>query len=281
MYAADPRTTIVPKEIEAGGTATVTMDFRAASALYVTSAEIILIFDQSDNVTQEAMNQMKAAAKEFIHHISVASTGAPSGTITNGSRVGLVGLSSMSDRALDLTHDVSRLNAGIDALQMKPGAPDYKQAFLEADQMLLTDDTVRHAVVLLTHSADGAAADADAMAEQIRAKGREFYCMGLLSDPERLNGWASTPAKDHVAYTDDPEKLSEVIYDIAAEAVLAGVLDGKLRQTLTPDFKIKGVVSVTDGHAEAAAESPHGEWPIPAPDPLQPPHDHRSQRQRP
>ena len=204
MYAADPETTVVPAEIEAGGTAAVTMGFRAASALYVTPAEIILIFDHSDNITQEVLDRLKAAAKEFIGHISEASTGAPSGTITNGSRVGLVGLSSVSDRALGLTHDVSILSAGIDALQLQSGTPDYKQAFLEADQMMLTDDTVRHAVVLLSHSADAAAADADAMAEQLRAKGREFYCMGLLSDPARLNGWASAPAKDHVAYTDDP-----------------------------------------------------------------------------
>ena len=254
MYVANPRTTIVPKEIEAGGTATVTMDFQAASALYVTPVEIILIFDQSDNVTQEVLNRMKAAAKEFINHISVASTGAPSGTITNGSRVGLVGLSGVSDRALGLTHDVSRLNAGIDALQLQSGVPDYKQAFLEADQMMLTDDTVRHAVVLLTHSADGAAADADAMAEKIKTRGREFYCMGLLPDPSRLNIWASTPAKDHVAYTDDPAKLSEIIYAIAAEAVLAGVLDGKLRQVLTQDFRLKNVVSVTDGQEEAPGD---------------------------
>ena len=146
-----------------------------------------------------------------------------------------------------MTTDADDLEAFVDAIQISSSPADYKAAFQKAESLFYPPNDRRRIVVLFSHSAETALADADPVVEQMKTQGTEFFCIGLLDDPAKLNLWASSEVKNHVSYTNSTAELNRVFREIAAEVVLAGVLDGKLTETVGPDFQIMDYDAPTDG----------------------------------
>ena len=241
MYIANPKTTINPTSLNCEGTTTMTLSFRAASALYDHPAEIILLLDCSAGITPEEMTAVKAATKQFIRDVAIATNTPDPTKIASQSSVGIVSFNGTAVQNMPLGFDVTTLSAAVDALQIGGGPANYKAAFETANQALEKQAGHRHIVVLFSHSAETALADADPVVAQMKAGGMEIFCMGLLDDPAKLNLWASPLAKNHVSYTAAADGLGQVFHEITAEVVLAGVLEGSLVETVSPDFKITAV----------------------------------------
>ena len=254
MYIANPKTTINPTSLDCDGTTTMTLSFRAASALYDHPAEIILLLDRSAGITPVEMAAVRTAAKQFIRDVAIATNTPDPAIIASNSSVGIVSFDDTAVQNMPLDFDVTALSAAVDALQIGGGPANYKAAFETADQAFEKQAGYRHIVVLFSHSAETALADADPVAAQMKAGGVEIFCVGLLDDPAKLNLWARPLAKNHVSYTTAADGLEQVFHEIAAEVVLAGVLEGSLVERVSHDFRITTVHEPAVGPVQLTGE---------------------------
>ena len=250
MYVANPTTEIIPNKIQCNGKATMNIKFRAASELYVNAAEIILMLDCSEGITNEELDKIKLASNTFITNLAKASIGIGESMITNGSRLGIMSFADKAIKDIGLTHDIAELKAAINKLEVKQTKANYKTAFETANLMLPKQGKIRSVVVLFSHSADIKEIESDPIVEEMKKKNVDIYCIGLNTDINKLNKWASSPIKDHVENVNNINDLDKAFYEITAEIVLSGVLDGKIVEKLNPDFKINRIISKTDGIAE-------------------------------
>ena len=249
MYIANPKTSIATTALDCHGTADVTFAFHAASALFNHPAEIILLLDRSAGITPEELTAVKTAAKQFIGDVARATLTADPGELGSQTSLGIASFSDTATKDVALEHNVDTLTAAVDGLQAAGGPANYKAGFEAAHQMFLKTKGHRYIVVLFSHSAEAALSDADPVVEQMKADGVEIFCMGLLKDPAKLRLWASDTPENHVSWTNAPGELNQVFREIAAEVVLAGVLDGVLELTVEPDFTITGYDAPSDGTA--------------------------------
>ena len=160
MYIANPKTSITPAVLDCTGTADITLGFQAGSAFYANPAEIILLIDRSAGISSAEMDAVKTAAKQFITDLSLATVPTP---IYIGSQSSLW-ISSFADTVITnkpMTSDVAPLQAAVDAIQISSSPADYKAAFEAAEALFLRQTDQRHIVVLFSHSAGTALADAD------------------------------------------------------------------------------------------------------------------------
>lgn len=247
MYIANPKTSITPTALDCNGAAAVTVGFEAASALHHHPAEIVLLLDRSAGITPESMAAVKTAAKQFIRDISIATTTPDPIFIGSPNVLWIADFADTVVTTLDTTTDVADLEAAVDAIQISSAPADYRAAFEKAQSLFFPQNDRRRIVVLFSHSAETAAADVDAVVEQMKTSGTEVFCIGLLADPTRLDLWANDAPRDHVSWTNSPTELDRAFREIAAEVVLAGVLDGELTEIAGPDFEITGYDAPTDG----------------------------------
>ena len=255
MYIANPTMSVYPTVLECGASADITVGFEAGSAFYHHPSQVVLLIDRSVGITEEEMTSVKAAAKQFIHDISVATTIEGANIITSQSTLWI---SSFADTVINnspLSYNVSELNAAVDAIKISNESANYKKAFESADKLFWKQTKDRRIVVLFSHSAQTALLDTDPVVKRMKSEGTKIFCVGLLDNPEKLNLWASDEAKDHVSYTASHKELNKAFHEIAAEVVLAGVIDGELTQTVNNDFKIIGYDEPTDGSVEIAGNN--------------------------
>ena len=236
MYIGNPKTTLTPEALECKGTASVTLSFEAASALQHHPAEIVLLLDRSAGITPEEMAAVKTAAKQFIRDISIATTAPDPIFIGSPTVLWLAGFADTVTATRETTTDVADLEAFVDAIQISSSPANYKAAFEKAQSLFYPPNDRRRIVVLFSHSAETALADADAAAERMKAQGAELFCIGLMDDPAKLNLWASGEAKNHVSWNPSSAGMNQAFREIAAEVVLAGLIDGELTEIAGPDF---------------------------------------------
>ena len=249
MPVSNPKKTVSSGALDCTGSTTVTLSFDAQPSLSADPADIVLIMDRSGSTNGAPMAAAKAAAKQLVKTVALASGSADGTTIENGSRLGLVSFADTATRDVELTGDVAAMNAGLSALASN-GFTNHVAAFQAAEEMMQTATAARKVMILFTDGNTTVGGSADATAEAIRQTGVEIYCIGLATDPTPLEVWASGPTATHVASTDQISQLALAFAEIAAEVVEAGALDMVLRETLNPDFKITAVGQPSRGTAD-------------------------------
>ena len=254
MPVSNPRKTVFPDAIDCGGTATVTLTFDASAAFSENPADIILLMDRSSSMTQDRLTAAKLAANQLIDTIAAAS-GSTGTAISGTSRMGIASFADVAVADVALTQDLAPLHDAIDDL-IRGGFTNHKSAFEIAQSMLDPQSANRQVVVMFTDGKTTVGGSADAAAEALKAAGAEVFCIGLATDPAPLLLWATDPASTHVVFTDDAADLDRLFHQVAAEIIESGVLDGVLKEQLSPDFKLVkvltpsvGTVSVTDSHS--------------------------------
>ena len=246
MSVSNPNKSITPAVMRCGGTAAVTLSFEAAPQLDTVPADIVLLMDHSTSMSGAAIVNAKKAANEFIRIVAKAS-GDPLGqNITNGSRLGLVGFGSDATEDAPLGVDVAALETAVNALTLA-GRTNHRAAFELAQTMLTGSTAARRVVVMFTDGRTTEGANPDVAAAALKQSGAEIFCIGLGTDVDPLNRWASDPDSIHVSSADDPAQLEKVFAQAAAEVVRAGALDAVLRETLTDDFKLVRVTDISHG----------------------------------
>ena len=246
MPVSNPKKTINTAALPCGGTAQVTLSFEAVPQLETVPADIVLLMDHSTSMSGAPLVNAKLAAKQFIEMVARAS-GDPLGqSITNGSRMGLVGFGADAAEEVPLSSDVADLEGAVDALTLA-GNTNHRAAFELADAMLTGSTADRQVVVMFTDGRTTAGGSPDVAAEAMKQSGIEIFCIGLGTDVTPLNRWVTDPDATHVSSTNDPAKLQEVFAQAAAEVVRAGAMDALLRETLTDEFKLGRILAVSHG----------------------------------
>ena len=249
MSVSNPQKSVFPTAIDCQGTAEVTICFDAAPELIATPADIVLIMDRSGSMGGAPMSEAKLAAKALVQTVAKASGSTDGSTLKNGTHMSLVTFSDVATRSMGLVTDVSLLTDDIDAMKAE-GDTNHHVGFTSADNVLRTSTLQRRIAIMFTDGNTPAGPDPQRIADRMKARGVELYCIGLLTDVEPLKRWASDPDSTHVAYTNDLAGLQRVFAEIAAEVVLAGVHDLNLVDVLHPDFRIDKVHAPSHGAAE-------------------------------
>ena len=238
MSVKNPQKTIDKTKLAPGETAAVTLSFEAEPGIISSPADMVLVLDRSNSLSGGTIFlRLQNAARDLIGTVAKAS-GSPDGSrIMNGSRLGLVSFSDDARKKSDLTTDTGALCAAVDSLH-PAGATNHVAAFELARQMLQDSTAERRIMILFTDGFTTIGDPPDAIAEVLKDTGIEIFCIGLMPYDTELRKWASAPPETHVASTNDSMQLDRVFAEIAGRVVLAGALDFRLEEVLTPGFRI-------------------------------------------
>ena len=240
MSISNPQKTVNPKSMDCKGTATVTISFDAMAELTVNPADIVLVMDKSGSMNQQRMIYAKQGAKELIDIVKEAGSDADEGKLGNGTRMAIVSFSSQATKMVPLTQDVEQLKTAIDSLN-SGGDTNHTLAFEAAEKILADKGPNRQIIIMFTDGATTQGGNPAPVTDRLKAQGVEIFCIGLVENPDYLTGWASDPVAEHVTYTDDYKKLSEIFKETASEVVLAGAQEVMIREEVSPDFQIVSV----------------------------------------
>ena len=238
MPVANPQKTVSVSSMHCGGTATVTLSFESAAGLACRCTDIVLMMDRSSSMTQERMTCAKAAACQFIDLVD--------GARNAGTRMGLVSFGNDAREDVALTSPFKALKPAVYRLT-GGGHTNHRAAFETAGYMLGGHGAARKIAVMFTDGESTCSGDPEPVAQTLKDKGVEIFCIGLATDPAPLKRWASSPCCTHVACAEDLADLERAFQKIAAEVILAGARDVVIREQLMPDFKILGVHTPSAG----------------------------------
>jgi len=173
--------TAAPPEIRLGETVTVTLKVEGSCPVKEQPADVILAIDHSSSMGRE--NKLQAAQSAAITFVNRMDP-----TLV---RIGLVSVSSVGDRIVDLTGDRNVLIQAIQNLQLERGTNIVDG--LESSRRALTGANaragVKKVIIFLTDGRHQAASrpisDLDAIIADVRAAGIESFAIGLGSDADK------------------------------------------------------------------------------------------------
>ena len=253
MSVLNPEKLITPEKLDCRGTASVTLRFSAAAGLEQDPMDLVLIMDRSYSMDLGKMGNAKRGAGALLNMVAEASSGDPAGDLGSGSRVGMVSFSSTATQDVQLTERRAPMRTAIASLRAG-GETNHTAAFQAAEKILGPKGTNRQVAVMFTDGITTTGGDAKAVTDRLKAAGVEIFCIGLLDDPKLLNSWASAPVAEHVAYTTDEKKLEELFRRVAARTVQAGAEQVRIREILSPEFRIVSIQAPSFGTARLVGE---------------------------
>ena len=127
----------------------VTLSLTAQPQIIKTPTDIALILDKSGSMAGKPLANLKKGANKFIDVISETTGGLLSGTIGNGSRIGIISFSSTSTQDVPFSASVKRLKDGVDKLKTG-GYTNHADAFNKALKMLDKSSNNEKVMVMFT-----------------------------------------------------------------------------------------------------------------------------------
>ena len=134
------------------------------------------------------MDALKAAARDFVDALAKGTD-----KVSGQNRIGVISFASTATEDAPLTQDVAALDGAIDALEGL-GNTNTGYAFAAAETMLDgAGGQNRKMVILFTDGEPTIGPDPTPVAERLRSKGAEIYCIGFEGSDginiELLNAW--------------------------------------------------------------------------------------------
>lgn len=244
--------TIDRAEIARGGAFRVTLRVTAAPKSEAFPADIALVLDRSGSMRGAPMDALKAAARDFVDALAKGTD-----KVSGQNRIGVISFASTATEDAPLTQDVAALDAAIDALEGL-GNTNTGYAFAAAETMLDgAGGQNRKMVILFTDGEPTIGPDPTPVAERLRSKGAEIYCIGFEGSDginiELLNAWASAPAGEHVLIAPTAQQIEDAFGKIADDLVTPGATNIVIHELPAGEFTIESVDEPTLGDAELLA----------------------------
>lgn len=244
--------TIDRAEIARGGAFRVTLRVTAAPKSEAFPADIALVLDRSGSMRGAPMDALKAAARDFVDALAKGTD-----KVSGQNRIGIISFASTATEDAPLTQDVAALDGAIDALEGL-GNTNTGYAFAAAETMLDgAGGQNRKMVILFTDGEPTIGPDPTPVAERLRSKGAEIYCIGFEGSDginiELLNTWASAPADEHVLIAPTAQQIEDAFGKIADDLVTPGATNIVIHELPAGEFSIESVDEPTLGDAELLA----------------------------
>ena len=244
--------TIDRAEIARGGAFRVTLRVTAAPKSEAFPADIALVLDRSGSMRGAPMAALKAAARDFVDALAKGTD-----KVSGQNRIGVISFASTATEDAPLTQDVAALDGAIDALEGL-GNTNTGYAFAAAETMLDgAGGQNRKMVILFTDGEPTIGPDPTPVAERLRSKGAEIYCIGFEGSDginiELLNAWASAPADEHVLIAPTAQQIEDAFGKIADDLVTPGATNIVIHELPAGEFSIESVDEPTLGDAELLA----------------------------
>lgn len=244
--------TIDRAEIARGGAFRVTLRVTAAPKSEAFPADIALVLDRSGSMRGAPMDTLKAAARDFVDALAKGTD-----KVSGQNRIGIISFASTATEDAPLTQDVAALDGAIDALEGL-GNTNTGYAFAAAETMLDgAGGQNRKMVILFTDGEPTIGPDPTPVAERLRSKGAEIYCIGFEGSDginiELLNTWASAPADEHVLIAPTAQQIEDAFGKIADDLVTPGATNIVIHELPAGEFSIESVDEPTLGDAELLA----------------------------
>ncbi len=244
--------TIDRAEIARGGAFRVTLRVTAAPKSEAFPADIALVLDRSGSMRGAPMDALKAAARDFVDALAKGTD-----KVSGQNRIGVISFASTATEDAPLTQDVAALDGAIDALEGL-GNTNTGYAFAAAETMLDgAGGQNRKMVILFTDGEPTIGPDPTPVAERLRSKGAEIYCIGFEGSDginiELLNTWASAPADEHVLIAPTAQQIEDAFGKIADDLVTPGATNIVIHELPAGEFSIESVDEPTLGDAELLA----------------------------
>lgn len=244
--------TIDRAEIARGGAFRVTLRVTAAPKSEAFPADIALVLDRSGSMRGAPMDALKAAARDFVDALAKGTD-----KVSGQNRIGVISFASTATEDAPLTQDVAALDGAIDALEGL-GNTNTGYAFAAAETMLDgAGGQNRKMVILFTDGEPTIGPDPTPVAERLRGKGAEIYCIGFEGSDginiELLNTWASAPADEHVLIAPTAQQIEDAFGKIADDLVTPGATNIVIHELPAGEFSIESVDEPTLGDAELLA----------------------------
>ena len=234
-------------KIQCGGKFTVTLGVTAIADIGKEPVDIVLILDKSGSMGSSGkLQEMKKGAKEQIDIISGATGGIYGKTMGTGSHMGIVSFSTNAVVEQPLISDAEILKNSVDALKDE-GITNHADGFRKARDLFDPQSTNKKIIVMFT---DGQISDGDhpdPVAKEIRDSGIIIYAIGVEGSKAVLSRWATDPDDTHVAWTDDPQKTSQLFVDISKNMTLPGAENIRIKESVNPMFEITTISAPTKG----------------------------------
>ena len=237
-------------QIECDGIFNVTLALKAQPDIKNNPYDVVLVLDRSGSMEGEPLSIMKEGAKSFIEIFEKSTDGLQDGIIGFGSSVGMVSFSNSATIDEMLTQDAIKLKTSVDAL-VSEGNTNHGDSFKKAMQVFDYTTTTNKAIILFTDGKTNIGPDPAPIAEELKDKNVEIFCIGLSgedgADEEALNAWASYPTSKYVSITDNLDDIKEIFENIAVSIVSPGATNIEITETVTDDFEIVSIIRTTKG----------------------------------
>ena len=235
--------TIDRAEIARGGAFRVTLRVTAAPKSEAFPADIALVLDRSGSMRGAPMDALKAAARDFVDALAKGTD-----KVSGQNRIGVISFASTATEDAPLTQDVAALDGAIDALEGL-GNTNTGYAFAAAETMLDgAGGQNRKMVILFTDGEPTIGPDPTPVAERLRSKGAEIYCIGFEGSDginiELLNAWASAPADEHVLIAPTAQQIEDAFGKIADDLVTPGATNIVIHELPAGSFPSRASTSL-------------------------------------
>ena len=185
--------------------------------------DLVLALDRSASMTPDRLPYMKRAALETAERFCRVP----------GCRVGLVAYSGTARAVVPLTDRLPELRKAISALRAG-GGTDHDAALRCAHSLLDPASFRQQAVLLFTDGNTTGPRDPADAAHLLKADGIQVLALGLGRCLPPLEQWITAPAEAHLAVTDRPARLSELM--AALTAPLLGTLCDQPQPIAPPEL---------------------------------------------
>ena len=236
--------TLGATDITCGGSVPVTLTLNGETGLAGDPVDIELVLDRSGSMQGQPIADLKVAAARFVDIIDEGTDGALDGTISNGSRLGVVSFADGASVDAGLSGNANAAKSAISAL-VATGQTNHSDGIATGQAQLAGSvPGNRKLMVIFTDGMTTVGPDASPIAAAARAAGTEIFGIGLgNADSATIQNWTTDPDSTHYFFAPTSDDLEAVFEAIGAAIVVPAATNITVLDTVSGAFSISGAAA--------------------------------------